>query len=74
MRTSGLKVNPLKYSFGLKYIPYLGYIITREVIKPNPKKVQEGIDLGRPTTTTEAQALIGMVHHYTDMLLGGQIY
>ena len=37
---AGLKVNAPKWSFGLKDIPYLGYIITREGIKPDPKKVQ----------------------------------
>ena len=30
LRASGLKVNDPKYSFGLKEIPYLGYVITRE--------------------------------------------
>ena len=40
LRAAGLKVNVPKFSFGLKKIPYLGYIITREGIKPDPKKVQ----------------------------------
>ena len=40
LRAAGLKVNVPKFSFGLKNIPYLGYIITREGIKPDPKKVQ----------------------------------
>ena len=62
LRATGLKVNPLKFSFGLKYIPYLGYVITREGIKPNPKKVQGIMDIGRPTTTTEARFIIGMMH------------
>ena len=35
---AGLKVNVPKCSFGLKYIPFLGYVITMEVIKPDPKK------------------------------------
>ena len=36
-------------------------------MKPDPKKVQGIIDLGQPTTTTEAQALTGMVQYYGDM-------
>ena len=36
-------------------------------MKPDPKKVQGIIDLGRPTTTTEVQALTGMVQYYGDM-------
>ena len=41
--------------------------MTREVIKPNPNKLQGVTDLFRPSTTTEAQALIGMVQYYMDM-------
>ena len=29
LRAAGLKVNAPKCSFGLKYIPYLGHVITR---------------------------------------------
>ena len=39
LRAAGLQVNLHKCSFGLKEIPYLGYVITREGIKPDPKKV-----------------------------------
>ena len=54
-------------SFGLKEIPYLGYLITREGIIPDPKKLQAIMDIRRPTTTTEERALIGMVQYYRDM-------
>ena len=39
----------------------------QEGIKPYPKKVQVIMDIRRPTTMTEARALIGMVHYYRDM-------
>ena len=45
-------------------IPCLGYVITREGIKPDPKKVQGIMFLGRPSTTTKTRALIGMVQYY----------
>ena len=38
-KKAGLKVNASKYSFGLKEIPYLGYIISIDGLKPDPKKV-----------------------------------
>ena len=66
---SRLKVFPPKCSFGLNYIPYIGYVITREGIKPNPKKVKGIIDPRHPKTTTEAQSLTGMVQYYMDMFL-----
>ena len=67
MCAAGLKFNAHKCSFGLKEIPYLGYVITREGIKPDPKKVQGIMDIGRLSTTTEARSLIGIVHYYMDM-------
>ena len=42
-------------------------MITREGIKPDPKKIQGIVDIRIPTTTTEARALIGMVQYYSDM-------
>ena len=67
IRRAGLKINAKKCSFGLKEIPYLGYVITREGIKPDPKKIQGIMDLARPKTTTECRKLIGMVQYYRDM-------
>ena len=53
LRDSGLKSNAPRFSFGLKGITYLGYLITREGIKHDPNKVQGIMDIGRPTTMTE---------------------
>ena len=50
--SAGLKVIAPKCSFWLKDIPYLGYVMTREGIKSDPKKLQRIMDLGRPSTTT----------------------
>jgi hypothetical protein len=67
IQAAGLKVNAKKCSFGLAEIPYLGYIITRKGIKPDPKKIQGILDLERPKTTTECRALLGLVQYYRDM-------
>ena len=61
MRNAGLKVNAPKCSFGLKEVPNLGYLIKREVINPDTKKVQGIIIVGQTSITAEARALIGMV-------------
>ena len=55
LRAEGLNVNSPKCSFGLKDIHYLGHVITREAIKPDPKKVQGIMDIWRPTNMTKAQ-------------------
>ena len=46
LHDAGLKVNAHKCSFGLKYIPYLGYVITWEGVKRDQKKLQCIMDLG----------------------------
>ena len=63
----GLKCNDPNCSFRLKEIPYLSYVITREGINHDPKKVQVVMDPGQPTTTKEAQALTYMFQYYMDM-------
>ena len=40
-------------SFGISEVEYQGYLITKEGIKPDPKKVQGIVDMARPTTSTE---------------------
>ena len=42
-------------------------LITWEVIKPDSKKVQGIMDLGRTNTTTEVRMIIGMIQYYRYM-------
>ena len=67
LRAAGLKVNEPKWSFGLKEITYLGYVITRESIKPNPEKVKCIMDIGRTSTTTKSRPLKGILQYYRYM-------
>jgi hypothetical protein len=48
LRDAGLKVNVAKSSFCAHEIDYLGYILTREGIKPQSKKVQAILALDPP--------------------------
>ncbi len=48
---TGLKVNAAKSSFFTHEIEYLAYILTREGIKPQPKKVQVILALNPPNNT-----------------------
>ena len=66
-KKTGLKVNAPKCSFGLKEIPYLGYKIYIDWIKPDPKKVQGIIDLTKLKTAKDMKFLIGMIQFYRDM-------
>ena len=64
---ANIKLNAEKCSFGLNEIDYLGYIVTPEGVKPNPKKIEAIQNIERPTTVTEVRQLIGMVQYYRDL-------
>ena len=51
----------------VKDIPYLGYVITTDMIKIDLNKLQCIMDHSIISTETEARALIGMVQYYRDM-------
>ena len=65
---AGLKVNMAKSSFCAHEIKYLGYILTREGIKSQPKKVQAILTLILPNNVKELRHFLGMVQYYWDML------
>jgi hypothetical protein len=50
---AGLKVNGAKSLFCAHEIEYLGYILTRDGIKPQPKKVQAIRALNLPNNVKE---------------------
>ncbi len=67
LRDAGLKVNMTKSSFCAHEIEYLGYILTREGIKPQPKKGQAKLALNLPNTVKELRHFLRMVQYYRDM-------
>ncbi len=62
-----LKVDAAKSSFCAHKIEYLGYILIREGIKPQPKKVQVILALNLPNNIKELRHFLGMVQYYRDM-------
>jgi hypothetical protein len=52
-------------------INYLGYILTREGIKPQPKKVQAILVLNLPSSAKELRQFLGMVQYKRDMWAKG---
>jgi hypothetical protein len=66
-RDARLKVNAAKSLFCAHEIEYLGYILTREGIKPQPKKVQAILALNPPNSVKELRHFLGMVQYNRDM-------
>jgi hypothetical protein len=67
LRDVGLKVNAANSSFCTHEIEHLGYILTREGIKPQLKKVQAILVLNLPNNVKELRHLLGIVQYYQDM-------
>ncbi len=67
LRNARLKVNAAKSLFCTHEIKYLGYILTRKAIKPQPKKVQAILALTPPNNVKELRHFLQIVQYYRDM-------
>jgi hypothetical protein len=67
LRDAGLKINATKSVFCAQETEYLGYILTRGGIEPQPKMVQAILTLNLPNNVKELQRFLGMVQYYRDM-------
>jgi hypothetical protein len=62
-----LKVNAEKLTFCALEIEYLGYILSRDGIKPQGNKVQAILAIQPPTGVKQLQHFLGMVQYYHDL-------
>ncbi|GKB29232.1 reverse transcriptase domain-containing protein [Tanacetum coccineum] len=59
LKAINMKLNPKKCSFGVEEGKFLGYMVTSEGIRANPKKTKAISDLTSPKTLKEMQSLSG---------------
>ncbi|GKC85710.1 reverse transcriptase domain-containing protein, partial [Tanacetum coccineum] len=57
LKRINMKLNPKKCSFGVEEGKFLGYMVTSEGIRANPKKTRALADLQSPRTLKEMQSL-----------------
>jgi hypothetical protein len=67
LREAGFKVNADKSKFCAHETEYLGYILTRDGIKPQSNKIEAILALQPPTNVKELRRFLGMVQYYRDM-------
>jgi hypothetical protein len=67
LQDAGLKINADKSKFCALETEYLGYIQTRDGIKPQTNKVQAILALKPPTNVKELRRFLGMVQYYRDL-------
>ncbi len=63
----GLKVDSKKSSFCALKLEYLGYILTRDGIKPQSDKVQAIHVIQPPKEVKQLRHFLGMVQYYRDL-------
>jgi hypothetical protein len=64
---AGLKVNAAKLTFCALEIKYLGYVLTKDGIKPQSNKVQAILAIKLPTGVKQLRHFLGMVQYYHDL-------
>ena len=67
LKKAQLRVNAPKSTFAQQEVEYLGYILTREGIKPHPSKVQAILAINPPTNVKQLRSFLGCVQYYRDM-------
>jgi hypothetical protein len=67
LRDMGLKVNTEKLTFCELEIEYLGYILTRDGIKPQSNKVQAILAIKPPTNVKQLRHFLGIMQYYRDL-------
>ena len=64
---AGLKVHRKKSIFGNSSVEYLGYVITREGLRPQQKRIQTILDLAVPKTVKGVRQVLGILNYYRDL-------
>jgi hypothetical protein len=67
LQQANVRANLQTCYFGESKIDYLGYEITRDGIKPQPKKVEAVLKLITPMTKRLLIHFLGMINYYIDM-------
>jgi len=64
LRDNGLFAKPEKCAFHQREIEYLGYLVSPDGVKMDPKKVSAILDWPEPTNVTQLQAFLGFANFY----------
>eukprot|EP00804_Cyclotella_cryptica_P030421 CCRYP_008508-RA/>CCRYP_008508-RA protein AED:0.37 eAED:0.42 QI:0/0/0/1/0/0/3/0/445 len=67
LRDTGLTANARKSSFCAMETESLGYVLSRDGINPQPKKVQAILALTPPQNVKQLRRFLGMVQYYRDI-------
>jgi len=64
LSVNGLTAKPSKMYLGYRDILFLGHVISHDTQRPDPKKINSMISLGRPQTKKQVRSLLGVIGYY----------
>jgi len=70
LREVNLKLNPSKCCFAAESIVFLGYVVSREGIKLDPKKIDVVLRFPEPTMVTSVRSFLGLTRYYRKHVRG----
>ena len=64
LQKTGLKLQPDKCEYLRPELEYLGHLITKDGVKPNPAKIQAVRGFKTPQNVTQIQSFLGLTRYY----------
>ena len=64
LKNNNLYANPSKCEFALEEIDYLGYLVSKKGISPNPDKVAAIANWPKLKNTRDVQSFLGLANYY----------
>ena len=63
LREKGLTLNKNKCEYSKNKLEFFGYVFSEDGISPDPKKVEDVVNLQTPTSASEVRSLLGMTNY-----------
>ena len=70
IKEHGLTLHSEKCSIGLQSVPYLGHIVSKEGMRPDPSKIHVIQDWPTPCNANEIQRFMGLASYYRHYIKG----
>lgn len=64
IRENNLKLSPKKCQFFMDKVKYVGHVVSKNGIEPDPDKIEKVVNWPRPTKPDEVRQFVGFVGYY----------
>lgn len=70
LKAANLSINLEKSKFCIPELPYLGFVLSRNGVRPNPDKIEAILNFERPSSVRSLRRFLGMVNYYRRFIEG----